>query len=82
MPINTAHDNPLLDSRVYVVQYHEGHKATITANQIAENLLAQVDKVVHQFVLLDKIIDHRSDETAVSLSKAIFVTSWGTQSRW
>ena len=43
MPIGKAHNNPLLDTRVYTVKYTDGHKAAMTANQITKNLFAQVD---------------------------------------
>ena len=45
IPIGTAHDNPLLDTRMYEVEYVDGEKAALSANHIAENLLAQVDDV-------------------------------------
>jgi hypothetical protein len=43
LPIGTAHDNPILDSRMYDVEYQDGHKAAMAANAIAQNLFAQVD---------------------------------------
>ena len=43
LPVGKAHNNPLLDTRVYTVRYTDGCKATMMANQIAENLFAQVD---------------------------------------
>jgi hypothetical protein len=38
---------------------------SITANAIAENLLAQVDAEGHRQLMIDKIIDHRSDATTI-----------------
>ena len=43
IPIGTAHDNPIMDSRVYEIEFPEGHKAALAANTITENLFAQVD---------------------------------------
>jgi len=43
LPIGTAHDNPILDSRMYEVEYQDSHKAAMAANAIAQNLFAQVD---------------------------------------
>ena len=43
MPVGTANDNPILDTRVYEVEYADGHKAALAANAIAENMFAQVD---------------------------------------
>jgi hypothetical protein len=42
-PIGYAHANPLLDSRRYKIEYVDGHLIELTANVIAENLIAQVD---------------------------------------
>ena len=46
IPIGTANDNPILDSRIYEVEYADGYKASLTANAIAENLFTQVDDSV------------------------------------
>ena len=42
-PIGTSHENPLLDTRFYEVEYADRHKASMSANSIAMNLFAQVD---------------------------------------
>ena len=42
IPIGTASDNPLLDSRKYEIEYSDGNVDKLTANIIAENLIAQV----------------------------------------
>ena len=44
IPIGTANDNPILDSRMYEVKYQDGTKALLAANYIAENMFAQVDQ--------------------------------------
>ena len=43
IPIGTTDDNPLLDKRMYEVEYLDGECASLSANHIAENLFAQVD---------------------------------------
>ena len=43
IPIGTANDNPLLNMRMYEVEYLDGECASLFANHIAENLFAQVD---------------------------------------
>jgi len=37
IPIGTANDNPLLDSRMYEVLCNDGSKQALAANIIAEN---------------------------------------------
>ena len=65
IPIGTANDNPILDTRVYEVEFMDGHKTSLAANAIAENLFAQVDDEGNRFVLFDAIVDHRTDGTEV-----------------
>ena len=36
-------DNPILNTLLYEIQYPYGHKASLAANAIAENMFAQVD---------------------------------------
>ena len=43
LPIGTAADNPLSDTRMYEAEYLNGKKALLSANHIAQNLFAQVN---------------------------------------
>lgn len=55
-----AHTNLLLDSsRLYKVEDVNGHIKELTANVIAENLIAQVDEEGQRQMILDSILDHR-----------------------
>eukprot|EP00978_Attheya_sp_CCMP212_P003963 scaffold8437_cov60-Attheya_sp.AAC.3 len=76
-PIGRAHDNPLLDSRQYAVQFHNGDTEVLTANIIAENLLSQVDDEGRRQMMLDEIVDHRILETAIPKSKGTYETQRG-----
>ena len=44
LPIGTASENPILDPRMYEVEYLDGYKTAMAANAIANNLFAQVDQ--------------------------------------
>jgi hypothetical protein len=56
LPIGTAHDNPILDTRMNKVEFHDGHKALLVAkNAIAENLFAQIDNKGNRHVLFQEI---------------------------
>jgi len=82
VPIGRAHSNPLMDSRVYEVEYLDGATEVLAANIIAENLLAQVDEEGHRHMMLDEIIDHRKDEAvAIPKSDGFFTTPNGLQRR-
>jgi Reverse transcriptase (RNA-dependent DNA polymerase) len=66
-PIGHSNNNPLLDTRVYEVQFPDGTEQEYTANLIAESLYSQVDDEGNQFILLDEILDHKSDSTAITI---------------
>ena len=65
-PIGIGHTNPLLDTRVYEVQFPDGHTEEFAANTIAENIYSQVDEEGNQFQLLDEVVDHHRDGSAIS----------------
>ena len=56
--IGIANDNPIIDSRMYVVEWSDGSTEELMAIIIAEILFSQVDDKGNWFVLLDDIIDH------------------------
>ena len=80
-PIGVANDNPILDSRMYEVEYNDGHTASLAANVIAENLFAQVDQEGNRFVILEAIVGSRTDGTQTLQQDAFAVTSTGTKRR-
>ena len=43
-PIGIAADNPILDTRMYEVEYYDGYKTAMTANAIVSNLFSQIDQ--------------------------------------
>jgi hypothetical protein len=63
------------------VQYVDGHVEELTANLIAENLIAQVDEEGRRQMILLAIIDHRTSHDAVPQSKGIYVNSYGVTRR-
>ena len=50
-PIGTANNNPILDTRMYKVEFADGSKQALVANIIAENMFASIDKEGHQHLL-------------------------------
>ena len=64
-PIGKANANPLLDTRVYDVEFDDGATQEYLANAIAESLYSQVDPEGNEFLLMDKIIDHIKDSSAL-----------------
>ena len=66
-PVGVAHPNPIIDTRVYEVIFRDGHVEEYAANVIAENMYVQVDAEGNQFALLQEIIGHRKDNTALNV---------------
>ena len=80
-PVGTANDNPMLDTRVYEVEFPDGHLEELAANTIAECMYAQVDSEGHRHVLLDEIVDHRKTPDALPMDDAFITQPNGVQKR-
>ena len=81
IPIGTADDNSLLDTRMYEVEYLDGECASLSANHIAENLFAQVDDEGNRQVLMKEIIDYHTNGQEVKHQDAFITTRSGTKRR-
>jgi len=82
LPTGMANDNPILDTRVYEVEYQDGYKTSLAAaNMIAENLFAQVDQEDNRHVLLSEIVEHCTARMAQNSGKKMhsLSTSMGTR---
>ena len=75
--LGRSHDNPILDTRVYQVEYPDGATAEFSANVIAENILSQVETDGFNFSYLSEIIGHRSNEQALSKENGLIQTKSG-----
>ena len=64
-PLGTANDNPIVNTRQYIVQFTDGDEAELAAYVIATNMYAQCDPDGNQYVLLDSLIDYRRSTTAL-----------------
>ena len=61
LPIGLANENPILDTRMYEVEYLDAERTSLAVNNIAKNLFTQIDDEGNHQVLMDKIIGHRSN---------------------
>ena len=61
----TSNANPILDTRVYQVEFPDGGVKEFSANAIAENMYAMCDADGHQHMLFDSIVADMVDENAV-----------------
>ena len=53
---------------MYEVEFPDGDVAEFTANVIAENMFSQCDDARNQYRLMSRIVDHKSNDKAVSKS--------------
>lgn len=67
-PVGEGNKNPILDTRVYEVEFPDGSTREMAANAIAQALWAQCDPDGNRYVTLNAIIDFRKDDT-VALTK-------------
>ncbi len=67
-PVGRVNDNPILDTRSYIVNFDDSDQTELTANMIAESLYLQCDPKGNQYVLLEEIVDHQRLPTAIKLS--------------
>ena len=64
---------------MYEVEYVDRHKASLTANFIAQDMFSKVNDYGNIHVLFDKIIDHRCTVLALEHANAFIVTSSGNR---
>ena len=72
-PIGIANRNPILDTRVYEVQFTDGGRVEFGANVIAECMYTQCDVEDKQFRLMEAIIDHKMTDDAVQKEDMYFM---------
>ena len=80
-PKGTANDNPILDTREYIVEFLDGHQEAYTANVIAENLFASCNEHGQRELLLDQITDYRRSPNALTQQDAWNTSKKGKRTR-
>ena len=81
VPMGVETSNPITDTRLYEVEFLDGTVETMAANVIAENILSQVDEEGHRQLMIDEIVDHRTNDDAVSTENAYYNMPNGTKRR-
>jgi hypothetical protein len=80
-PVGRASNNLITDTRVFEVEYFDGHTTTMSANTIAECMVTLVDREGGRLLLFEAVIDHRSTKDAVTQVDAFTNTSNGRRRR-
>ena len=73
--------NPILDTRMFNVEFPDGSISEYDANTVRENIYSRVDEEGHRFQLLDRISNHRNDNTAIKCGYKWIVAKNGRRSR-
>ena len=81
--IGRVNNKPILEIKIYKVEYTHGHRALLAANAkaITEDMYAQVNKEGNRHVLLQEIADHQIDGTEVKQQDALITIRTGTKRR-
>ena len=78
-PIGVANNNPLLDTREYVIEFEDGAEEIVSANVIAENILSQMNEEGHRQLMLYEIVDHRTTHDAIPKVRGYITTPSGAR---
>ena len=63
--IGRANENPILDTRGYVVEFDDGDEEELAANTIAQSMYSQCGSEGNQYVMFDSIVDFRRSTTTL-----------------
>ena len=75
--IGTYNENPMMNTMIYEVEFQDGTVKEYTANVIADNIYAQVDREGFMYTLLDVIIDFKKDNSAVTSDNQYVIDRYG-----
>ena len=71
-----SHTNPILDMRMYQVEFTGDKVTELTASVIAESIFAECNSEGTEYVRLDAKVDFQEDIKGISLSDQQ-ITVWG-----
>ena len=75
--VGTYHDNPMINTLVYDVEFPDGEVKEYSANVIAENLFSQVDDEGFALCVFDSILNYTKSEEAIDKKDLYVVTKNG-----
>ena len=79
--IGVPSSNPITDSRVYNVEFPDGTLAEYSLNTIAENIYADTDQEGRLHSILNNIVDHKKDDTALGTKDGWYTNKSGFSKR-
>ena len=75
--ISSKHYKPTLDSRIYNVQFPDGHYEQYTTNLLAEALFDSCDDDCYDTCFISEISSYRSDATAIRKPDGFYLSKNG-----
>ena len=63
--VGRKHKNPILDSRIFIVEFPDGEQREVSYNVLSEHLFSQVDEEGNQYRLFKCIVNHCKTQRAV-----------------
>ncbi len=66
--IEHTHDNPILDTCLYVIEFANGNVTDLTANTFFKTMYAQCDPDRNEHALLDELIDVMHTDNIFSMT--------------
>ena len=72
-----ANENPILDTREYVVEFDDGKQAELDANTIAQSMYAQCEPDGNQYGMFYLIVDFRRSSTTLCYADQKFLKADG-----
>ena len=75
--IGRANENPILDTRGYIVEFEDDKQSELAANTIAQSMYAQCDPDRNQYVMFDSIVDFGRSTTALCYADQKFLKADG-----
>ena len=80
--MGSAHENPILDSRIYKVEFQDGTYSDYSANVLIENIMNSADDNGQTpMFIVDEIVGHRYNKDAISIDDGWYVTPQGARKR-
>jgi len=65
MLIGRQHNNPIIDSRVYIAEFDDGGIAEYSTNILAEAIYSNIDEEGSPYAMIDGILSHRRSNEAI-----------------
>ena len=75
-PILKFKPNPILNFRLYVVEFISGTTENLAENVIVKNILAQVNYKIRRKIIIDEIAYHCCDQTKALKKWLRYITKW------